>query len=94
MCVGADLWTLDQAGLVGDDDPRFALFGEFGNFDVTAAAVIQFESQRLGLENDNDLIYYTFSAGYNMKPHRFQFDVVYMRATPFSGRTWRIIPAP
>jgi hypothetical protein len=42
-------------------------------------AVIQYESQRLGLENDNDLIYYTFSAGYNLKPHRFQFDVVYMR---------------
>jgi hypothetical protein len=79
MRVGADLWNVDQAGLVGDDDPRFALFGEFGNFDVMAAAVIQYESQRLGLENDNDLIYYTFSAGYNMKPHRFQFDVVYMR---------------
>jgi hypothetical protein len=77
--VGADLWNVDQAGIVGDDDPRFALFGEFGNFDVMAAAVIQFESQRLGLENDNDLIYYTFSAGYNMKPHRFQFDAVYMR---------------
>ena len=44
-----------------------------------AAAVIQFESQRIGLENDNDLIYYTFSAGYNLKPHRFQFDVVYLR---------------
>jgi hypothetical protein len=70
---------VDQAGIVGDDDPRFALFGEFGNFDVMAAAVIQFESQRLGLENDNDLIYYTFSAGYNLKPHRFQFDAVYMR---------------
>ena len=27
-----------------------------------AAAVIQNESQRLGLENDNDFIYYTFSA--------------------------------
>ncbi len=77
--VGADLWNVDQAGIVGDDDPRIALFGEFGNFDVMAAAVIQFESQRLGLENDNDLIYYTFSAGYNLKPHRFQFDVVYMR---------------
>src|SRR4029450_2396005 len=33
----------------------------------------------LGLEDDNDLIYYTFSAGYNMRPHRFQLDVVYMR---------------
>jgi len=77
--VGADLWNVDQAGLVGDDDPRIALFGDFGNFDVMAAAVIQFESQRLGLENDNDLIYYTFSAGYNLKPHRFQVDVAYFR---------------
>ena len=77
--VGADLWNVDQAGIVGDDDPRIAVFGEFGNFDVMAAAVIQYESQRLGLENDNDLIYYTFSAGYNLRPHRFQFDVVYMR---------------
>jgi len=77
--VGADLWNVDQAGLVGDDDPRFILFGEFGNFDVMGGAVIQYESQRIGLENDNDLIYYTFSAGYDLKPHRFQFDVVYMR---------------
>jgi hypothetical protein len=77
--VGADLWTVDQAGIVGDDDPRIILFGEFGNFDVMGGAVIQYESQRIGLENDNDLIYYTFSAGYNLKPHRFQFDVVYMR---------------
>jgi hypothetical protein len=82
--VGADLWNVDQAGIVGDDDPRIALFGDFGNFDVMAAAVIQFESQRLGLENDNDLIYYTFSAGYNLKPHRFQLDAVYMRDR-FSG---------
>jgi hypothetical protein len=77
--VGADLWNVDQAGIVGDDDPRIVLFGEFGNFDVMGGAVIQYESQRIGLENDNDLIYYTFSAGYNLKPHRFQFDVVYMR---------------
>jgi len=84
MRVGADLWNVDQAALVGDDDPRFALFGEFGDFDVMGAAVIQFESQRLGLENDNDLIYYTFSAGYNLRQHRFQFDVVYMRDR-FSG---------
>jgi hypothetical protein len=33
MRVGADLWSLDQAGTIGDDDPRFALFGEFGDFD-------------------------------------------------------------
>jgi hypothetical protein len=63
MRVGFDLWTLDQAGLIGDNDPRIAFFGGFGDFDVTAAAVVQYESQRLGLTNDNDLIYYTFSAG-------------------------------
>jgi hypothetical protein len=93
MRVGADLWNVDQAGIVGDDDPRFALFGEFGNFDVMAAAVIQYESQRLGLENDNDLIYYTFSAGYNMKPHRFQFDAVYFRDR-FAGADLANNPRP
>ncbi len=82
--VGYDLWTLDQAGVVGDNDPRFALFGEFGDFDVLAAAVIQYSAQRIGLENDNDTWYYTFSGGYNLKPHRFQVDVVYIRDR-FSG---------
>src|SRR5262245_19754776 len=77
--VGADLWNLDQAGLVGDDDPRIALFADFGNFDAMAAAVVQYESSRLGLEDDNDNVYYTFSVGYNLRPHRFQFDVVYFR---------------
>ena len=79
MRVGADLWAQDQAGLVGDDDPRFALFFESGNFGAMAAAVYQFESQRLGLENDNDFIYYTFSGWYNLKPHKFQLDVTYFR---------------
>src|ERR671931_1283556 len=84
MRVGFDLWTLDQAGLIGDNDPRFAVFGEFGDLDVMAAAVLQFTNQRLGLPNDNDLWYYTFSAGYNLKPHRFQVDVAYFRDR-FSG---------
>src|SRR5215470_14173497 len=79
MRVGFDLWSVDQAGLIGDNDPRFAVFGDFGNFDVMGAAVVERESQRLGLTNDNDMIYYTFSVGYNMKPHRFQLDVVYNR---------------
>src|SRR5215468_5284187 len=77
--VGYDLWTVDQAGLIGDNDPRFAVFGEFGDFDVMAAAVYQYDSYRIGLTNDNDLIYYTFSAGYNLRPHRFQLDVIYTR---------------
>jgi hypothetical protein len=84
MRVGFDLWQVDQAGYVGDNDPRFALFGDFGNFDVMAAAVVETESQRIGLTNDNDLIYYTFSFGYSLKPHRFQVDVVYNRDR-FSG---------
>jgi len=77
--VGFDLWNVDQAGLIGDNDPRIAFFGDFGNLDLMAAAVYQFESQRIGLTNDNDLMYYTFSAGYNLKPHRFQLDVTYTR---------------
>src|SRR5215510_16519418 len=43
--VGADLWNVDQAGLYGDDDPRIALFADFGDFDAMVAAVIQYESQ-------------------------------------------------
>src|SRR5919206_4991602 len=45
MRVGADLWNVDQAGIVGDDDPRFALFFESENFGAMAAAVYQFASQ-------------------------------------------------
>src|SRR5262252_5979529 len=82
--VGFDQWLTDQAGLIADNDPRFAVFGDFGDFDVQAAAVVEFESQRLGLTNDNDLIYYTFGVGYNLKPHRFQLDVTYFRDR-FSG---------
>jgi len=77
--VGFDLWSVDQAGLIGDNDPRIAVFGDFGDLDVMGAAVYQYESQRIGLTNDNDLLYYTFSAGYNLKPHRFQLDVIYAR---------------
>src|ERR671927_456389 len=41
--VGFDLWTLDQAGYIGDNDPRWALFGDFGDIDVMAAAVLERE---------------------------------------------------
>jgi hypothetical protein len=77
--VGYDLWRQDQAGYVGDNDPRFAVFGDFGDFDVMGAAVLKGTAQRLGLTNDNDRWYYTFSAGYNLRPHRFQLDVTYDR---------------
>src|SRR5215471_15365441 len=75
--VGYDLWSIDQAGMIGDNDPRIALFGDFGDIDVTAAIVWQFANQRIGFTNNNSLIYYTFGAGYNLKPHRFQLDVMY-----------------
>ncbi|MBM3222609.1 MAG: hypothetical protein FJZ47_02225 [Candidatus Tectomicrobia bacterium] len=79
LLVGADLWFTDQAGLVGDDDPRFAIFAKFGDLSFSAAAVIQNESQRIGLQNDNDFIFYNFGAAYDWKPHRFQLDITYFR---------------
>ena len=91
--VGADRWAQDQASLVSDDDPRFALFGDFGNIGVMAAAVIQHESQRLGLENDNDFIYYTFSGWYTLKPHKFQLDVTYFRDR-FTGADMQVPGRP
>jgi hypothetical protein len=53
--------------------------GGLGNFLEVGDAVLQYTGQRLGLENNNDLWYYTFSGGYNLRPHRFQVDVVYIR---------------
>jgi hypothetical protein len=69
--VGARLWTLDQAAVIGDDDPRIALLYKAGNLELQAAAVIQEESLRFGLENDNDDVYYTFGVDYNLKPWQF-----------------------
>src|SRR5262249_24350373 len=76
--AGWDLSAVDQAGLVGDRDPRFSLFGDFDPFDVRVSAVRVYSGQRLGL-NHNDMWYYVFSGGYNLRPHRFQFDVVYFQ---------------
>ena len=79
MEVGADLWTTDAAGVLGDDDPRFALFYKTGNLQFQAAAVIQTESLRIGLENDNDDVYYTFGVDYDMKPWQFGVHGAYFR---------------
>ena len=91
--VGADRWAQDQASLVSDDDPRLALFFESGNFGAMAAAVIESESQRLGLENDNDFLYYTFSGWYELKPHKFQLDVTYFRDR-FTGADTQVAGRP
>ena len=77
--VGADLWTTDPAGVLGDDDPRAAVFAKFGDLELSAAIVMQTSSQRIGLTNDNDNIYYTFGAQYDMKPWRFALDGAYFR---------------
>jgi len=77
--VGADLWTTDPAGVLGDDDPRAAVFAEFGGFELSAAVVKQTTSLRAGLTNDNDDFYYTFGAKYDMKPWRFGVDGAYFR---------------
>jgi hypothetical protein len=77
--VGADLWSVSQAGILGNDNPRIGIEGEFGDLKLWASAVVERESQRLGLENDNDAIYYVFGGTYDMKPHRFGMDVVWFR---------------
>jgi len=82
--VGADLWAISQAGLQGNDNPRFAVFGDWGPLQLYVHADVERESQRLGLENDNDQINYAFGGTYDLKPHRFGFDVVYYRDR-FSG---------
>ncbi len=79
--VGADLWRHDPMGLLGDDDPRFAVYiTPSPDLELHVSAVVQTESQRLGLANDNDDIYYTFGAGYRgMKGHHFRLDAAFHR---------------
>jgi hypothetical protein len=84
LFVGAELQGASQAGILNNDNPGIALEGDFGDLQVWAKAIIERESQRLGLQNDNDSIYYVFGGAYNLKPHRFGFDVVYFRDR-FSG---------
>jgi hypothetical protein len=87
--VGAPLWFHDAAGLLADDDPGIFLSARFGpkqEIELKAAAIIQQESARLGLTNDNDNVYYLFTAAYNMQPHRFALDIWFQRDR-FNGPT-------
>jgi hypothetical protein len=77
--VGADLWYTDPAGVIGDDDPRAAVFATFGNLELSAAIVKQTTSLRAGLTNDNNDMYYNFGIKYDMKPWRFALDTTYFR---------------
>ena len=77
--VGADLWRTDPAGVIGDDDPRVALFAKFGDVEVMGAVMMQTTSLRAGLTDDNDDLYYNFGVKYDKKPWRFSVDVTYFR---------------
>jgi len=77
--LGWRLWFLDQAGVVSDNAPRAGVWFIQDPWEAHASAVIHREATRLGLTNDNDFIFYTFGAAYNLKPHRFQLDVAYFR---------------
>ena len=84
LFVGAELKSVSQAGIYGNDDPGAGIELEFGNLELSAKAYVERESQRLGLQNDNDLVDYAFTAVYNLNPHRFGVDVVWFRDR-FSG---------
>jgi len=79
LFVGAALESWSQTGIQGTDDPRIGIEVDLGDLQLYASAIIGLESQRLGLENDNDYIYYVFGGTYDLKPHRFGFDVMYHR---------------
>lgn len=87
LLVGAILDAHDQAGLYGSDDPRIAVEAQFGDLALRARIIINRESQRLGLQNDNDAVSYAFDALYDLKPHRFGFGVLYTRDRFFGADT-------
>jgi len=90
LFVGAELKKVSQAGIYGNDDPGVGLEAKFGNLELSAKAYIVRESTRIGLENDNNLVDYVFTAAYNMRPHRFGFDVAWFRDR-FSGADTAVV---
>ena len=87
LFVGAELKKVSQAGIFGNDDPGVGVELAFGNLELSAKAYIEREAQRLGLENDNDLVSYVFTAEYNLAPHIFGVDVVWFRDRFFGADT-------
>jgi hypothetical protein len=79
LFVGAELKKVSQAGIFGNDDPGVGVEVNLGNLELSAKAYIERESFRLGLQNDNDLVSYVFTAQYNLRPHRFGVDVAWFR---------------
>ena len=87
LFVGAELKKVSQAGIFGNDDPGVGVELAFGNLELSAKAYIERESMRLGLENDNDLVSYAFTAQYTLTPHIFGMDVVWFRDRFFGADT-------
>ncbi len=84
--VGWRLWLLDQAGVLGDDDPRIGFRLNQGPWEAGFWVVLQNESLRLGLQNDNDNVYYMGGFAYDAKPFRFGLHAAYFRWR-FNGAT-------
>ena len=87
LFAGAELKKVSQAGIFGNDDPGVGVELAFGNLELSAKAYIERESMRLGLENDNDLVSYAFTAQYTLAPHVFGMDVVWFRDRFFGADT-------
>jgi hypothetical protein len=91
--IGADLWYSDQAGILGDDDPRAAIYFDLpGGLEIGAWAVLQTSSHRLGLQNDHDFMYYVGHVAFKgIKPMVIGLDAAYFRdrsnLTPALGTT-------
>jgi hypothetical protein len=83
LFVGAELYWGDIAGVIYDDDPRFAVYFDLGpkkELELGLSAVIKRESARIGRVNDNDFVYYVFQATYKGIPkHEIGLSVVYFR---------------
>ncbi len=90
LFVGAELKKVSQAGIFGNDDPGVGVEVDLGNLELSAKAYIERESFRLGLQNDNDLVSYVFTAAYDLKPHRFGVDVAWFRDR-FSGADTAVV---
>ena len=87
LFVGAQLKKVSQAGIFGNDDPGIGVEVDLGDLELSAKAYIERESQRLGLQNDNNLTSYVFTAAYDLKPHRFGVDVAWFRDRFFGADT-------
>ena len=87
LLVGAELKNESQAGILGNDDPRIAVEVEFGDLELWAKVLDRARIAAARVAKRQRLISYVFGGAYNLKPHRFGFDVVYFRDRFFGADT-------